>query len=446
MSYQFSSQKFTQRENKVFQEYFLADFESQKFLLVNKDINSGQTEVYEANWEREKVSNQPIAIANILGKVEPLETILKEIDVKVEKSPKEAKLVTHSPPFHGDDLMACTLMGKYYESKGIPYSITLTRDQKIIDSADAVVDVGGQYNEENLRFDHHQIKESNKAATGLVADFLQKERGFSWVKQLMPSIVKIDNADLGTPRSPKDFCVSESLSNFNPTWKEKQNNQFFEALEIVANSLNQAIKVTESNPSKSLSEIFEESLLNDPKIKQREREVEEAKIEGNTKFTLAAIDGQNTGIAETKQGIDFYLLFTQEYLDIAPKGDSEALKAINYITFETPTGAINAIAAPKPENRMEQKHPFPQDWRGKRGQELVDAIALTTGENFPPVPQEKANEYFCHNAGFFLTAPDKTLFDKAIDYCANKAKEKSSPNKDIRTADKWGRGGIMGDI
>lgn len=100
---------------------------------------------------------------------------------------------------------------------------------------------------------------------------------------------------------------------------------------------------------------------------------------------------------------------------------------------------------------MEQNHPFPEAWRGKRGQDLVEAISQSvgaTGGNFPPVPADKANEYFCHNAGFFLTAPDQALFNTAIDYCATIAKTKENPRKEdkLKNKDKWGRGKIIGDI
>ena len=451
MSYQFTSCQYSNKsgENKVKQEYFLQDIENQKYLVVSKEIESGEVEIFNANYDKEKTSKVPLHKLN--GKGLNLNTILERAGITSKDIPAEATLVSHSPPFHADDLLACALMGKYFESKGIPHSIILTRDQKIIDSATAAVDVGGKHHEENLRFDHHQLKDSEKAATGLVADFLEKEKGFVWVSKFKPTLEKIDRADLGTPKAPQDLRLSEALGNFNPTWKEKQNNQFFEALEVVSNSLEESLASITYDPSKNISEIFEEALLKNSKIIHREKQVEEAKVEGNEQFISAAIKGRESGVAETQQGIDFYLLFTEEYLAIAPKEESKALKSINYITFKTPTGSVNAIAAPKPENRMEQKHPFPQEWRGKRGQELVDAISQSvgsTGGKFPPVPADKANEYFCHNAGFFFTAPDQAIFDTAIDYCATIAKEKENPKKEekLKHRDRWGRGGIMGDI
>lgn len=226
MSYQFRSCRYItdNEQRKTKQEYFLQDFENQKFLLVSKDIDSQEVEFFNSNYNKEKTSNTPLQRLNGAGL--NLGTILERAGITPKDIPAEATLVSHSPPFHADDLVACALMGKYWESKGIPYSIILTRDQKVIEKADVAVDVGGEHLESNLRFDHHQLKDSEKAATGLVANFLQKQGGFSWIEKLKPTLEKIDKADLGKPNIPQDLKLSEVLGNFNPTWKEKKRTNF----------------------------------------------------------------------------------------------------------------------------------------------------------------------------------------------------------------------------
>jgi uncharacterized UPF0160 family protein len=432
MGYCFVSTQFKSEPRETYQEYFLTDFENQKSLIVSKSLNSDKIEIFKATTNKEKISTNPIK--TIASKGATLNSILREVGLDGSNIPQEANLVSHSPPFHADDLMACALVGKYYESQGIPYSITLTRDQEIINKADAVVDVGGVHDPKKLRFDHHQLKASSKAATGLVAEFLKDKEGFDWVYGLNSTLEKIDKADLGTMTSPEESKVSEALCHFNPTWKETQNHQFFQALNVLNECLENSLSSIETRPKESMGELFEKQLLNHPTTIQREFDTRTHQTEGSQKFIAAALKGQKSGITKTQQGIDFYPLLTKDYLKSCPPSTRRALESIKYITFKTPQGAINAIAAPKAENRMEQKHPFPQEWRGKRGQELVDAISKSTGENFPPVPQDKANEYFCHGAGFFLTAPDKATFNKAINYCATlaKAKEDSIKQNDLQ--------------
>jgi len=456
MAYKFVSSKYKTGliQNEILQEYFLRDIEAKNCLIVSKNIDTGEAEVWESNWD--KTPTRKLGKLSFDAKTLTLHQILEKFGVNHKEIPKEAKIVSHSPPFHADDLMACVLIKKYFESRYTPTSIFLTRNQKQIEEADAVVDVGSVHNAERLRFDHHQLKTSDKAATGLVADFLQSQTHMEWVTQLKPTLDKIDKADLGKPDHPNHLTLGEVLTNFNPTWQEKQGNQFFKALSILEESLDIAQELTEIDElhkvkggereiSTPLNDRFESTLLKHPEIISRGKQVQEAKVAGHLKFIESAIKGQRSGIAETEQGIDFYLLFSQDYLNLAPKEEVKALKCINYITFKASHGALNAIAAPTPNNRMSQKHPFPQTWQGKRGQELVDAISQSTGEKFPPVPPEKANEYFCHNAGFFFTAPNQQIFDKAVEFCARIAKEKEiyPRSHNLTHCELWGRGGPL---
>jgi uncharacterized UPF0160 family protein len=432
MGYQLTNSTYSYNQGEVLQELKLIDIEQMKSILVEKNLDTGEAKVHITTWGKDRYSEKPVDIFDT--KNLPLKSILEKAGInktELAQTPPEATIISHTPPFHADDLMACALMAKYFESKATPFNIVLTRDQTIIDQAEAVVDVGSIHAPENLRFDHHQLKESKRAATGLVTEFLKNSKEFKWLNLLEPTIDKIDKADLGKPDRPQDLRISEALASFNATWREKQNNQFFIALSVLQEALEKTLETLETTESlksvnchysKDLNANFEDNLLKHPLVKARHKEVEEAKIEGNAKFILSALKGEKSGIANTQKGIDFSLLFSQEYLSYAPQNESKALKAINFICFETDTGAYNAIAAPKPENKMEQKHPFPKEWRGKRGQDLVDAISKSTGENFPPVPTEKTNEFFCHNAGFFFTSPNKRIFDRAISYCANLAK------------------------
>ena len=64
------------------------------------------------------------------------------------------KIGTHNGHFHCDEIFACFLL------KTLPRyanaEIIRTRDQKILDECDTVVDVGGVFNAGQRRFDHHQ--------------------------------------------------------------------------------------------------------------------------------------------------------------------------------------------------------------------------------------------------------------------------------------------------
>src|SRR3990167_2139036 len=80
----------------------------------------------------------------------------------VIKHKKKLKLVTHDGSFHTDDVFAAATLSLYLENLGKKFEIIRTRDEEIINSADYVFDVGGIYNAEKNRFDHHQVGGAGK--------------------------------------------------------------------------------------------------------------------------------------------------------------------------------------------------------------------------------------------------------------------------------------------
>eukprot|EP00919_Chromeraceae_sp_WS-2016_P045117 GHVR01107543.1.p1 GENE.GHVR01107543.1~~GHVR01107543.1.p1 ORF type:complete len:111 (+),score=16.77 GHVR01107543.1:49-381(+) len=63
-------------------------------------------------------------------------------------------IVTHDGRFHCDDAMAIAMLNRIPEFAN--FELVRTRDAGIIDRADVVVDVGGIFDHEKKRYDHHQ--------------------------------------------------------------------------------------------------------------------------------------------------------------------------------------------------------------------------------------------------------------------------------------------------
>lgn len=64
------------------------------------------------------------------------------------------QIVTHSGSFHADDVFSIAAFQLLLGKNNI--TVTRTRDEEVIASADYVVDVGGVYNHGAKRYDHHQ--------------------------------------------------------------------------------------------------------------------------------------------------------------------------------------------------------------------------------------------------------------------------------------------------
>lgn len=147
--------------------------------------------------------------------------------------PKKITIVAHDGRFHADDIFACATLQILLKGKG---KIVRTRNPEIISKADYVVDVGGIYDPQIKRFDHHQkggagVRENGipYAAFGLV----WKEYGpllcgnIESAERVEKNVVlSIDAGDNAVttfetiPNRPFPFLVNSAFSAFMPTWKE----------------------------------------------------------------------------------------------------------------------------------------------------------------------------------------------------------------------------------
>eukprot|EP00850_Spirogloea_muscicola_P025235 SM002513S08702 [mRNA] locus=s2513:2:1704:- [translate_table: standard] len=64
------------------------------------------------------------------------------------------RIGTHDGTFHCDEALGCFLLRRTAKFAGA--DVVRTRDQQVLDTLDAVLDVGGAYEPARDRFDHHQ--------------------------------------------------------------------------------------------------------------------------------------------------------------------------------------------------------------------------------------------------------------------------------------------------
>jgi uncharacterized UPF0160 family protein len=165
------------------------------------------------------------------------------------------RVITHGGNFHADDIFAVAALSLMLGD----IEIVRTRDSKVIETGDYVVDVGGEYNPEKNRFDHHQV-----GGAGLRPDGIPySSMGLVWKKygvkisgdkevadRINEDIVKtLDAHDNGIdtylPREGiKPYLIQGALSMFRPTWKEDQHSyddRFMIVFEIAKKILSREI-------------------------------------------------------------------------------------------------------------------------------------------------------------------------------------------------------------
>ncbi len=151
---------------------------------------------------------------------------------------------THDGSFHADEVTACSLLlllNCIDRDK-----IHRTRDPEVLDRCDYVCDVGGVYQAERRRFDHHQIDyQGAMSSAGMVLLYL-KEKSFidahvydHFYKSL---IMGVDQHDNGVARSEiGTTSFSHVVSNFLPITydvaSEEMNAAFFSAVDFVLGHL-----------------------------------------------------------------------------------------------------------------------------------------------------------------------------------------------------------------
>lgn len=185
-------------------------------------------------------------------------------------------IATHSGKFHADDVWAVAVLNMVFPG----CDLIRTRDPELIRQADFAVDVGGIWDPDTGRFDHHQKGFAGARESGVVyasAGLVWKKYGAQCVAQLAQAAIGkeisasdarqiayaidgdlvqyLDMSDTGAARNaPGGYGLSAVVSGFNPTWLDEQEagsvaaadelrmRQFRRAMEFVTDILVNAVK------------------------------------------------------------------------------------------------------------------------------------------------------------------------------------------------------------
>ena len=137
-------------------------------------------------------------------------------------------IATHNGNFHADDVFSIAAFKSIFPS----FKLIRTRDLELIAKADIVIDVGGEYDSDTDRFDHHQRGGAGERENGIPYSSF----GLIWQKyglgicqgnqDIANAVDKglvstIDAIDCGHVEGvSKGISLSQTISMFNPTWQE----------------------------------------------------------------------------------------------------------------------------------------------------------------------------------------------------------------------------------
>ena len=289
---------------------------------------------------------------------------------------KKKILVTHNGSFHTDDVFACATLALMLEKENKSFKIIRTRDEKIIEKGDYVFDVGGIYDANLNRFDHHQKEGAGKrdngieySSFGLVwKQFGDKITGSNEVtkiidERLVQVVDAIDNGiSIANPVIPNVFVygIYDMVTAFHPSYKEINPDCYNRFLEIVS---------------------FAKNLLS--------KEIEKAQDqESIQRYVQEKVD---------KKDKESRILILDEYI---PRVEIE-IELVKYpdILYVVALGAHNShlwriLAIRKNMHSFETRKNLPETWAGLKEEEFVKVSGV-------------ADAVFCHRALFMAVAKSR---------------------------------------
>jgi len=185
-------------------------------------------------------------------------------------------IVTHNGNFHADDVFSIAALKSIFPV----CKLIRTRDLALISKADIVVDVGGEYDSDTDRFDHHQRGGAGERENGIPYSSF----GLIWQKYGLDLcqgdqdvanavdaglVSTIDAIDCGHVEGvSKGISLSQTISMFNPTWQEDSHFDacFDEAVDFASRVLTRFI--ASANGGISAKAIVAEAINNaeDPRV------------------------------------------------------------------------------------------------------------------------------------------------------------------------------------
>jgi len=290
-------------------------------------------------------------------------------------------ICTHHGTFHADEVMACTMLKCLSTYASMP--ILRSRNQAEIEKAAMVVDVGGTYEPEKNRYDHHQnsFKSTYSEAyngiklssAGLVFKHFGPQIVEALCGKLEPKVEaaivsktydglvrELDAIDNGVgiadePRYRIVTGLGARISRLNPNWQEPsspdiENARFKEATELAAQELCDVIC------GYATSWLPAYKIVRDA-LSTRKEVHPSGEIMKLPRFCP-----------------------WQEHLfDL--EADEEAYREplVKYILFQDSRGTWRIQAAPKVRGSFENRLPLPKAWCGLRDKTLDEATAIPGG-------------------------------------------------------------------
>ena len=268
-------------------------------------------------------------------------------------------IATHNGNFHADDVFSIAALKSIFPS----FKLIRTRDLALIGEADIVIDVGGEYDADAGRFDHHQRGGAGARENGIPFSSF----GLIWQKygleicegnqEVADSVDAglvsvIDAVDCGHVEGvAQGISLSQTISMFNPTWQEESD----------------------------FDSCFDEAVIFASRIL--------------TRFIASASGGINAKDIVAKaieDAEDPRVIVLEKYTPWKRTVHALSQEAL-YMVYPSESGQWRIQTVPVEPGSFEDRKSLPTPWAGLSGKELQDVAGID-------------DAMFCHNGLFIAGA------------------------------------------
>ncbi|MFO0691961.1 MAG: MYG1 family protein [Polyangiales bacterium] len=276
-------------------------------------------------------------------------------------------VATHNGQFHADDVTAVALVRTFLDPGA---RIVRTRDPRLLDEADVVVDVGSVYDPSRRRFDHHQADYRGElSSAGMVLGALESEGRITpaLARRLREELVDyVDAVDTGRSKPERGRpCLPSIVGMIGDQAKTfAEHDRLFErAVELVVEIVRGLVAA--------------------------ERKTEEAK---------AALEG---AMAEAvKMGRRVVLLDRHHSWKEAYFALGGASHPTDFVVFPGESD-VRVVAIPPEPGSFGQKRPLPAAWAGLENEALSEATGVP-------------GSVFCHKNRFIAVFRTPEAAERAL--------------------------------
>lgn len=250
---------------------------------------------------------------------------------------------THSGTFHADDVLAFALLRTFVDPEA---TVVRTRDLDRLARADIVIDVGGIYDTEVLRFDHHQCTyQGPLSSAGMILDWLRESETIDddlacmLRYQLVEYVDAVDTGRMAPKREVPCFARIVEAIGLTADTPEEQDAAFLEAV--------------------SIAQLYLKGLI-----------AGHGKVcEARAAVRFAMDDAVAQGRAVLF--LDKYYTWKPVYFEFG--GEHHPT---DFVLFPSEDDTWKVVAIPPTLGQFEQKRSLPIEWAGKMGEELEEATGV----------------------------------------------------------------------